>query len=140
MEIFNQYSNIAAVVIARLFLGILFFMQGYDAVFKVGIGNVIRVYRDDFSEKGVPGILVSVATTFACLTELICGALLVLGLFEYAALYLLGLNIIIAATGFGINTPMWDTKHVMPRLMLIIFLLLAPPEWHAFSIDQIMFK
>jgi uncharacterized membrane protein YphA (DoxX/SURF4 family) len=140
MEIINQYHYIIAACVARVFLGCLFFFQGYDAVFKVKIQNVIAVFEDDFAEKGIPRFLTVCASWFTTYSELICGALLIVGLFEYVSLYLLGANLIIAAVGFGINAPMWDTRHVLPRLTLILFLLVLPQSWNIVSLDHLFFK
>ena len=140
MEIITQYHEIAAVFIARVFLGCLFFFQGYDAVFNVKIKNVIITFKSGFENKGIPKFLTVSASWFTCCTELICGFLLIAGLFEYCALYLLGLNLIIAAIGFGINIPMWDTRYVLPRLLLLLFLLLVPQAWNVLSIDHLIFK
>lgn len=140
MEIINQYHYTVASLIARVFLGCLFFFQGYDAVFKVKIKNVIGTFEDAFSQKGIPKFLTVLAAWFTSCTELIGGILLIVGLFEYPALYLLGLNLIVAAIGFGINTPVWDTRHVFPRLALIIFLLVVPQSWNSASLDLLLFK
>jgi putative oxidoreductase len=140
VEIISQYHYIAASLIARVFLGCLFFFQGYDAVFKVKIKHVIGTFEDEFSRKGIPKSLTVLAAWFTSCTELIGGFLLIIGLFEYAALYLLGLNLIIAAIGFGINTPVWNTRHVFPRLVLILFLLAVPQSWNAASLDLLFFK
>ena len=140
MEIISQYHYIAASLLARVFLGCLFFFQGYDAVFNVKIKHVIETFEDEFSRKGIPKFLTVLAAWFTSCTELIGGFLLIAGLFEYAALYLLGLNLVIAAIGFGINTPMWDPRHAFPRLALILFLLTIPQSWNAFSLDLLFFK
>ncbi|WP_300662846.1 DoxX family membrane protein [Fluviicola sp.] len=140
MEIIEQYHYVSAVTIARIFLGILFLFQGYDAVVKIGMKNVIDAYQKRFAVKGIPRSLTSIAALFTSYTELICGALLIFGLFEFIILYLLGLNLIIAGIGFGINEPLWDTRHVFPRLVLLLLLLMTPPEWHSFSLDHIFFK
>lgn len=140
MEIINQYHEIAAIFIARVFLGILFFFQGYDAVFKIKVSNVIETYQNLFEGKRMPRILIVLASWFTSYTELFCGLLLIVGLFEYVALFLLGLNLITAAIGFGLNTPMWDSKHVFIRLILILLLLIAPDAWHAWSLDNLIFK
>ncbi len=136
----NQYHYIATALIARVFLGCLFFFQGYDAVFKVKIKNVIDTFENEFSKKGIPKFLIICASWFTSYTELIGGFLLIIGLFEYSALYLLGINLIIAAIGFGITTPMWNTRHVFPRLILILFLLVIPQSWHIASLDTLFFK
>ncbi len=140
MELFNQYHEIAGAFAARIFLGILFFFQGYDAVFNIGMRNVTETYQNGFEGKSVPKFLISAASWFTSCSELICGGLLILGLFEYPALYLLSLNLVIAAIGFGITSPMWDTKHVFPRLVLIVFLLCIPQQMHNWSIDILLFK
>jgi putative oxidoreductase len=140
MEIINQYHYIAGAFIARVFLGCLFLFQGYDAVFKIKIANVIATFEDSFRNKGVPRSMIVTASWFTSYTELICGLLLTLGLFEYIALYLLGINLIIASIGFAINNPMWDTRHVYIRLIILLFLLAIPSSWNLISLDTLIFK
>lgn len=140
MEIINQYHEEAAVFIARVFLGCLFFFQGYDAVFNIKIKNVIETYRTHFTNKGMPYFVIILASWFTTCTGLIGGTLLILGLFKYVALYLLGANMIIAAIGFGITTPMWDTRYVLPRLILLLLLLLVPQSWDVLSLDNLFTK
>jgi uncharacterized membrane protein YphA (DoxX/SURF4 family) len=140
MEMFETYHYASAITIARVFLGFLFLFQGYDAVVKIGMKNVIVIYHERFAKKGIPRLLTSLAAVFTSYTELICGALLILGLFEISVLYLLGLNLIIAGIGFGMNEPLWDTRNVFPRLVLLLFLLMTPLEWHHFSLDYLFFK
>ncbi len=140
MEFINQYQYEVAALIARLFLGCLFFFQGYDAVFNIKVKNVISTFETDFTKKGVPRFLIVTASWFTSWSELIGGALLIVGLFQYASLYILGLNLIIAAMGFGIVTPVWDTRYAFPRLALILLLLLIPNSWNTFSIDHLIFK
>ena len=140
MYVINQYHEIVAVLIARVFLGCLFFFQGYDAVFNIKVRNVVATFEANFANKGIPKFLTAVASWFTSYTELICGFLLNIGLFQYYALYLLGLNLIIAAIGFGITSPMWDTRYVLPRLLLLLFLLFVPQGWNALSLDNLIFK
>ena len=138
--ILDQYHSEIATLTARVFLGILFLTQGYDAVFRVGFRNVIETYRISFQDKGMPIFIIYLGTIFTLYTELICGFLLIPGLCIYPCLYLLGANVLVASLAFGITTPMWDTKHVFPRLLLVLFLLLIPGEWHLFSLDQVLFN
>jgi uncharacterized membrane protein YphA (DoxX/SURF4 family) len=140
VEILNQSHYLFAALLARVFLGCLFFFQGYDAVFKVKIKHIVETIEYDFSQKGIPRFLTVLAAWFTSCTELVAGLLLILGLFEYPALYLLGFNLVIAAVGFGINTPMWNTRHVFPRLMLILFLLVIPQSWNTVSLDLLFFN
>lgn len=140
MEIIEQYHYITAVTIARVFLGLLFLFQGYDAAFKIGLKKVTDTYHETFIQKKIPRLLTGFTAWFTVYTELICGLLLILGLFEIAALCLLGMNLIIAALGFGINEPLWNMRNVFPRLILLLFLLVTPLEWHCWSMDQLFFK
>lgn len=140
METISQYHHIIAAIIARVFLGCLFFFQGYDAVFNIRIRNVIGTYEAGFSKKGIPAFLTVCAAWFTSCTALAGGALIITGLFQYPALYLLGLNLVVAAIGFGINTPMWDPRHVLPRLILILFLLAIPQSWNVAALDTLFIK
>ena len=140
MELISHYHYIAGITIARLFIGFLFLFQGYDALFKIGLKEVTNTYHAKFSLKGIPRSLTASAAVFTSCSAFICGALLVLGLFETIALYLLGINLIIAGIGFGMNEPLWDTRNVFPRMALVLLLLLTPLEWHSFSLDQLFFK
>jgi putative oxidoreductase len=140
MEIINQYHEVAAVFVARVLLGLLFFFQGYDAIFNIGMKNAVEAYKASFANKSIPQSLIVLGSWFTSYTELIGGTLLIVGLFKYAALYLLGANLIIAAVGFGLNEPMWSTKHVWPRLILLLLLLIVPQGWDLLSIDHLITK
>lgn len=140
MDIITPYHEIAAAFIARVFLGLLFFFQGYDAVFNVKVKNVIEAYENSFANKGIPRFLTVLGSWFTSYVELIGGALLILGLFEYPALFLLGINLIIASIAFGITSPVWDMRFAFPRLVLILFLLAVPHEWNCWSLDNIIFS
>lgn len=140
MNTIFQHHEIAAVFLARVFLGLIYFFQGYDAVFKVKINNIIEAYEVSFENKGIPRFLTFCGAWFTSYVELIGGILLVLGLFEYFALYLLGINLIIASIAFSITTPMWDMRFVFPRLALNLFLLASPNEWSVLSLDYLLFN
>ncbi len=139
MDYLQTHHVEAAVLLVRLFLGVLFAFQGYDALFGVGLKNVQQTYLEAFTMKGVPRQLIALAAWYTSWSELLCGILLVLGLFYYPALFLLALNLLIAAVGFGMHTAMWDTRHVFPRLVLLTFLLCVPPAWNVFLVDSILF-
>lgn len=139
MDLITPYHEFAAACIARVFLGLLFFFQGYDAVFNVKVKNVIEAYETSFANKGIPRFLTVCGSWFTSYVELICGALLIFGLCVYPALFLLGINLIVASIAFGITSPLWDMRFAFPRLILILFLLTIPHEWNAWSIDRLIF-
>lgn len=138
METIVDYHEAATAFIARVFLGSLFFFQGYDAVFNVKVKNIISTYETVFSNRGIPKFLIKTGACFTSYTELIGGLLLIFGLFEYCALYLLGLNLIAASIAFSITQPMWDMRFVFPRLVLLLFLLATPPSWNIWTIDSLL--
>lgn len=140
MENIGLWHQIVAIFTARIFLGLLFFFQGYDSVFKIKIKNVISTYQSSFSNNGIPKYFTIAASWFTSCSALIGGLFLIIGAFEYCCLYLLAINLILTAIGFGINTPMWDTRFVFPRLVLLLVLLIVPQAWHSWSIDSLIFK
>lgn len=137
MHIIFHNHEIAGALIARVFLGFLFFFQGYDAVFKVKIHGVIQTIEEPFSRVGVPGFLIAIGAWFTSYIELIGGFMLIIGFAKYYTLYLLGLDLIIASIAFGLMKSMWDMQHVFPRLLLLLFLLIIPSQWDIISVDYV---
>lgn len=129
----NQY--IIAIFIARLFLGFLFFFQGYDAIVRVGIKNLIETLHLPLSEKGVPKAFTIAGVWLISCVQLIGGVFLIIGFVKYYVLYLLGINLVIASIVYGSIKPMWDMQFVFPRLVILIFLLIVPSQWDVLSVD-----
>lgn len=139
MEDLSNYHEIAATCLVRVILGLLFLFQGVDTVFNIGMKNVVETYKSGFKQR-VPSGLISIAAYFTAYTELIGGTLVLFGLFQYVALYLLSVNLIIAAIGFGMVTPLWDMRNVWPRLILLLILLYVPVNWSIWSLDNLFFN
>lgn len=139
LSIFSIHIHeIDAVFIVRVFLGLLFFLQGYDKVFCIGVKQVIETVHTPLSAKGVPVFFSTLGTYFTSYIELVCGAFLIIGFAKYYCLYLLGFDLLFAAIAFGIVEPVWDMKHIFPRLSLLIFLLVIPSSWDVISVDYIL--
>jgi putative oxidoreductase len=128
----------AAYLIARLFLGILFFVQGYDKVFRVKVQTVYTTMLPSFNRLNMNSTLVKIMAYITSYLELVGGLLLILGLFTKAALVLLGVDLLIVAIGLGMLTPMWDMQHAFPRLILLLILLVLPDYWNIFSLDELL--
>jgi uncharacterized membrane protein YphA (DoxX/SURF4 family) len=128
----------AAYLIARLFLGILFFVQGYDKIFRVKVQNVYSTMLPSFNRLNMNPFLVKIMAYITSYIEFSAGLLLILGLFTKAALVLLGLDLLIVAIGLGMLTPMWDMQHAFPRLILLLVLLVLPDYWNIFSLDELL--
>lgn len=126
-----------AAFLARVFLGMLFFLQGYDKVFRLGVKQVVETVHNSLSSKGVPPFITRLGAYFTSYIELICGGLLIIGFVKYYCLYLLGFDLLFAALAFGIMEPVWDMKHIFPRLVLLIFLMVIPSQWDVISVDYV---
>lgn len=124
--------------IIRVFAGILFFFQGYDKLFKVKISGVTNTFIDDAKHHHIHRPWVVLIATYTSVVEFVGGMALILGLFTNYALYLLGIDLLLAAFAFSLLQPMWDMKHLFPRFMLVITLLLLPDNWNKLSIDYLM--
>lgn len=130
-------KEVLAMFIARIFLGLLFFFQGLDAVFNIKLKGVIQAIEQPLAEKGVPRFMIMLGAYYTSYVELIAGFCLIIGFAKYYALYLLGIDLLIASIAFGIIKPMWDMQYVFPRLALLLFFLIAPSEWDVLSVDYV---
>lgn len=75
MQVLNQFRQEFSVSITRVFLGLLFFFQGYDAVFKIKIRNVINTYQNNFANKGIPRFMTVSGSWFTSYAEFIGGGI-----------------------------------------------------------------
>jgi uncharacterized membrane protein YphA (DoxX/SURF4 family) len=135
---FEFYNHTVVFALARVVLGILFFMQGYDKVFRIKLRGIIDAYELPVPRPFISHFGVWAGTIYTSYCELVCGPMLIMGLFTNYALYFLALDIIIATIGLGIQNPQLDTRLVFPRIVLLGFLLTCPPVWNVFSVDYLM--
>lgn len=132
------YNETIAVLLIRVFLGLLFFWQGYDKVFNLKIKGVIETFKHPLIEKHFPAFLIPFAAYYTSYVELIGGFLLIIGLAKYIVLYLLGLDLLMVSLAFSIINPMWDLQQIFTRLLLITALLILPSQWDMVSIDYLI--
>jgi putative oxidoreductase len=132
-----EYAEIIAAFTARVFLGLLFFFQGYDKVFNVKISGVIKTFEQPYRQTKLPLIFLQTGAIVTSFIELIGGLMLIFGLFKYIALYLLAIDILIATAALSWMNPMWDLKFSFPRLALLIFLLVIPADWDQWALDSL---
>lgn len=130
--------NIAELFV-RCFLGILFIFQGYDKLFVLKVRNVVSTFQNEASEKNVPGFLVTITSYFTSITEFFGGILLLAGLFHEVAIILLALNLIVVCVAFSFLNPIWDLKHVFPRVILLTIVLVLS-HFFRFGLDAIIFN
>jgi len=133
----SDYKIQAAELLLRVFTGILFLFQGYDKLFVVKIGGVVDAFKADAGRQHIPGFLVTAMAYYTSIVEFAGGLLLILGLFSTYALYLIGFDLLLVCFAFSFMKPMWDLKHVFPRLILVAILLILPSEHCRFSLDYL---
>src|SRR5688500_11932579 len=86
--------EVIAYSVARLVLGILFFFQAYDKIFRIGLGNVYLEVSRGAEDKGIPAGISKLSVYATSYIELIAGALLIFGLFTPVVLGVLGLHLV----------------------------------------------
>lgn len=139
MEFFLRHKEDIAILLARLVLGALFFLQGYDKVFRLGLKATGDSVENAMHQTGLPAGFVRGITVISSLAELICGLLLLAGLFVYPALTILGLDILLVVFAMGLREPLWDMRYVWPRLILILLLFFVHESYDHFSLDYFLF-
>ncbi|HQQ94071.1 MAG TPA: DoxX family protein [Bacteroidia bacterium] len=127
-------------LIIRLFCGIIFLFQGYDKLFVVKIKGVVSLFQRDASSKNVPSFIQYGVAFYTSVMEFFGGILLILGLFKNIILVLLGFDVIMVAVAFSVLEPVWDMRHVFPRLLIVSVLLVMPDDWSRFTIDNLLSK
>jgi len=71
--------------------------------------------------------------------ELVAGALLLAGLWIRPALIALGVVLVTVTFGHLLKEPLYPFhEHVIPRLVLLLFLLMLPAEQDRFSLDHFL--
>ena len=132
-------NETALVFLLRVILGLLFFFQGYDKVFKVKIAGVIEFFTQESRNVKIQPILLKISAYYTTYIEFLCGGLLILGLFTKYSLYLLGIDMILVVGAFSLIKPMWDMNILFPRLILLSVLLLLPEKWNVISLEHIIY-
>ena len=122
----------------RVLLGIIFFMQGYGKVFSIGVSKIYTMFFAIYQTTFLPKWLIISTAYYTSYVELICGMLLIIGLFKKYALYFLAADLLIVSFGHGLMEPVWDLSHVVPRAILMAALLLLPTQWDKWNIDSLL--
>ena len=130
-------SRAWGVLFARLVLGLVFFQGALWRVFDLGpLEHARRFFVEPYSESFLPEWSLWLAGTAIPFVELAGGALVLLGLWRLPALVLLGGVLVTVTFGHLVAEPIFAfNSHVMPRLILVVFLLAVPQEWDGFSVD-----
>ena len=132
----NKYQ--IAEFLLRVFCGVIFVYQGYDKLFKVKIKGVTEAFQVNIEKQHIPHFILVLSAAFTSVVEFFGGLLLILGLFKTITLTLQGIDLIIVGIAFSMLEPVWDMRHVFPRLLMVFILLALPHEWEMLSLDYIL--
>lgn len=134
----NSTARAAGLFFIRALLGIIFLMQGFGKIFTIGVTNVHDMFFKDFDKTFLPNWLIWLTAYYTSYVEMVCGFLLIIGLFRKYAMYLLAIDLLIVSYGHGLLEPIWDLQHVIPRAVLLAAIFLLPQEWDRWNLDKVL--
>ena len=128
-----------AIFFARAVLGLIFFMAGVYKVFQQGPVGHVRQWFLPYSDTFLPlWSLWAVGLTIP-FVELIAGGMVLLGWLTRPALIALGFVLVTVTFGHLLKDPLYAFhEHVIPRLLLLLFVLAMPTEADHLSLDSVI--
>ncbi|MFT6815639.1 MAG: putative membrane protein YphA (DoxX/SURF4 family) [Sphingobacteriales bacterium] len=134
-----NYNFSPALLLIRLLLGVIFFLQGLGKVFKIGVEHLLsQVFTPMLQDTFVPYFIQVAIAYFTSYAELIGGLFLLLGLFRKYTYMVLALVLVVVSIGHGIAQPIWDLTHVFYRASFLVFLIVIPFNQDKYSLDQMI--
>ena len=129
-----------AIFTARWVLGLIFFMAGWWKCFELTPrGHAERFFIGQFDETWIPNWLLWAIGTSIPVLELVAGLLVCLGLARSLAYVTLGAILITVTYGHLLLDPLYDiTGHIFPRLVLLLFVFVAPRAYDVLSLDYLV--
>jgi uncharacterized membrane protein YphA (DoxX/SURF4 family) len=128
-----------AVLFARLVVGLIFFMAGAWKVFSLGPVGHVRKFFLPFQNTFLPAWSLWAVGFTIPFVELIAGALVIVGLWTRGACIALGCVLAIVTFGHLLENPLYPFhEHVLPRLVLVLFVLVMPRANDRYSIDAVL--
>lgn len=125
-----------AFLFVRLVLGLIFFMAGFFKVFELGPAGHVERYFLPYADTFLPVWSLWAVGTVIPFVELAGGALLIAGFRARPAAVALGCVLAVVTFGHLLAEPLYPFhEHVVPRLALVLFVLVAPASWDRFSVD-----
>jgi putative oxidoreductase len=134
----TERSRAWGVLLARLVLGLIFFQGALWRIFDLGpVEHARRFFVEPYADSFLPEWSLWFTGTAVPFVEVVGGALVLLGLWRLFGLVLVGGVLVTVTFGHLLNEPIFAfNAHVIPRLLLVLFLLVVPQEWDHFSIDS----
>ncbi len=128
----------AALLIARLCLGLMFFLLGWHKVFAMGpMAHAESAFVEPFADTFLPAWLLWAGGIAIPFIELTAGGLILIGYRRRSAQIMLALVLVAVIFGHMLADPFYGFhSHVMPRLLLLLFIMAIPPNQDRFSLDE----
>ena len=138
----NNTNRSLALLFARTILGLIFFMAGMYKVFQMGpLEHAHKLFVEPYSETFLPKSFLWALGTIIPIIELVAGAFVIIGFQIRNTLILLGFVLVIVTFGHLLKEPFYEFHtHVIPRLILLVFVLWMPREDDRFSIDYFLMR
>ncbi len=129
-----------SILTVRWVLGLIFFMAGWWKCFTImPIGHARRFFIEGFADAWIPQWLLWGLGVSIPVVELVAGGLVCLGLFRRAAYIALGVILVTVTYGHLLLDPLYDTtSHIFPRLVLLVFVCVAPWSRDVLSLDSVI--
>jgi uncharacterized membrane protein YphA (DoxX/SURF4 family) len=129
-----------AIFFARVILGLIFGMAGWGKLFQMGAtAHAHRYFVDPYATTWIPTWLLWTLGLSIPYVEFAAGWLVVLGLLTRPALLALGIILILVTYGHLLKDFLYEFHtHVIPRLLLLVFVLMMPRGDDVLSIDHLL--
>jgi len=128
-----------ALLIARLVLGLIFFMSGFYKIFEMGlIAGAERLFLEPYADTFLPAWSLWATGVTIPFVELGAGLLVILGLWRKPAYLALGGVLVTVTFGHMLANPFFSFHHdVFPRTALLLFLLWMGPTDDTLLLDAL---
>jgi uncharacterized membrane protein YphA (DoxX/SURF4 family) len=129
-----------AIFFARVVLGLIFGMAGWGKLFQMGaVTHAHRYFVDPYATSWIPTWLLWTLGLSIPYVEFAAGWLVVLGLLTRPALLSLGAILILVTYGHLLKDFLYEFHtHVIPRLILLVFVLAMPRGDDVLSLDHLL--
>ena len=136
----NQSGWKWSIFTVRWVLGLIFFMAGWWKCFELSpMGHAERFFIERYEETWIPTWMLWATGTTIPVLELLAGLLVCLGLLRNAAYITLAAILVTVTYGHLLTAPLYDTtSHIFPRLVLLVFLFVAPRQFDVLSLDHLI--
>lgn len=129
-----------AIFTTRWVLGLIFFMAGWAKCFELTPkGHAEKYFICAYDKTWIPDWMLWAFGTSIPVLELVAGLLVCLGLFRNIAYVTLGAILVTVTYGHLLLDPLYDTtSHIFPRLVLLVFVFVAPRAYDVLSLDYLI--